>query len=203
MEAIEKYSFLHGSKENSNKSTSQRLALSSLENLSNVTARSGDSFVAHVKKTDHVTPIEFKPDEIQGRSTALQRNNIQETFSKTAESFMNSKIHSSSFLGRPSVDQMFATSICGSLEYNDSDFQPADLMSSRMQRDEISYYEKYAPIPPDKKNKHESTFDATFNRSIGDFFVNENSLFQNLPSAAKSESSPFALASLTINNSGK
>lgn len=212
LEAIEKYSFLHGARENSNnKSTNQRLALNSLENWNNVTSNNDESFVAHAKKTDRLMPIEFKPDEMNGRSTALQRNNMQlqqqqETFCKTSESFMNSKGHSSSFLGRPSVDQMFATSICGSLEFDDEDFQSGDLMSSRMKRDEMSYYEKYAHIPTANRNENhnESMFDGTFKpHSIGDYFQNENSLLQKLKGAPKPDSSPFALFSLTNNNSGK
>lgn len=160
--------------------------------------------MGQLRKTDSKKPIEFKPDEINGRSTALQRNELQETFNKAAESFRSSKFRKSNSLGRPSVDQMFATSICGSLNFDDEDFQSGDLMTSRMKRDEKSYYEQYAHIPNSEQNKNESGFDGTINQnSVGNFFVNENSLLQNLKSPPTTVNSHFALLDLTNDNTSE
>ncbi|KAL5290001.1 spd-2 family protein [Megaselia abdita] len=150
------------------------------------------SFLNRTK--DKTKSIEFEPDEMNARSTALQRNEKIESLNSASDSVRNCS-------RMPSVDQMFATSICGSLNFDDEEFQSADLMSSVMKRDEMSYYEKYAHIPGASHNtndRNETWFDRAINQnSIGDFFVNENSLLLNFKSPPRTVSPPFALINLT------
>lgn len=156
--------------------------------------------MSFAKRTNNSIALEFDPNEINARSTDFQNNEMQTTFNKAA-SFINTSIHNIKDNGRPSVEQMFATSICGKLNFEDDEFQSADLMSSKLRRDEMSYYEKFAHIPS-TSHQNESLFEGTINQnSIGNFFLNDNSLLQNLKSAPSSVNSPIALVDLT--NSGK
>lgn len=177
---------------------STRQILNNIENLNNETSTTSESFVNKFKSFDF-SKLNFENDEICGRSTSLQNSN------STGASSIQKPLNSA----RPSVDQMFATSICNNLNLEDEEFQDAGLMYSRLMRDEISYFDKYGDIP--KTGRTQNTDDSKweenvnqFQTTIGDYFATEhNSLLKNLRSSPTSSGEMFALFEETKENSGK